>query len=145
MKTEATTIDYSDMIGMPYTREHDCNWVVAEVFRRFGRFYPDVQTPEDSTDWAEVFQQSFIKYGKCVVDITPCTVMTFCFREPGEKGGGFRLAWHMGVMVTRQKMITSTAKMGIHIINRTPQSPLEGLWWAHFRGAWRIREEYNSD
>jgi len=77
------TIDYSDMIGMPYTTEHDCNWVVAEVFRRFGQFYPDVETPEDPAERDEAFQQAFIKYGECVTDITPCTVMTFCFREPG--------------------------------------------------------------
>ncbi len=138
------TIDYSDLIGIPYTREYDCNWLGAEIFSRFSAFYPHIEIPEDSAEWADTFQQAFIKYGEPVADILPCTIMTFCFHSPLQVGGLAGIAWHMGVMVTRQRMITTTYKMGVHIINRTPQSPLEGLWWAHFRGAWRIREEYTG-
>lgn len=136
-------IDYADLTGLPYTREHDCNWLVAEIFTRFGQWYPKVGTPEDSATWAETFQQAFLTYGQPVVDITPCTIMTFCFTDKHYSPA--KLQWHMGVMVTRHKMITTTLKMGVHIINRYPTTPLEGIWWAHFRGAYRIKEQYRQE
>jgi len=142
---DLTPISYADLIGQPYTKEHDCNWLVAEIFRRAGQFYPHVQTPEDPDQWSETFQQAFLKYGRPTTDIAPCTIMTFCFSEPRRLAPEpSKLEWHMGVMVTRFKMLTTTQKMGVHIINRTPQSPLEGLWWAHFRGAWRVKPEYQQ-
>ena len=133
MKRSTSQIQFSDLIGLPYTRDHDCNWLAAEIFSRFGLSFPEIVTPKDSSEWEDLFNRSLIESFEPTPHIIPCTLLTFCFPEEN------RLGWHVGTMLDKQRMITTTARMGVHIINRTPKSPYESIWWAYFRGSYRLK------
>jgi len=128
-------IQYSDLIGLPYTREHDCNWLAAEVFSRFGQEFPEIVTPKDSSEWEGLFTKSITEYFESTPHIRPCTMLTFCFPE------GERLGWHIGVMIDDDKMITTTARMGVHLIHRNPKNAYESIWWAYYRGSYRLKHD----
>ena len=124
-------IDVKDLIGKPYTKEHDCNWLAAIVALRAGKGFPkDLVTPEDEAMWAQKFRDVLAKhYTKVTV---PKEGDLAIFEVPYPRGG---TGWHCGTIVKPGVMVTTRESVGVHLAKLTSV-----MWRVCIKGYY----EYNA-
>ena len=104
-------MNVSDLIGMPYTKEHDCKWLASVCSLRAGRKFPeDLVTPEDDTTWAQKFKEVLAKHYIRVDEPTEGTLAIFAIPCPGGK-----VSWHCGIVTRPGWMITTKESLGVYL------------------------------
>jgi len=139
--SQPATIDQvADLIGRPYIRDQDCNWLMAEVARRLGTYYPDLVTPPDPADWPAMFAQSLATYARAC-DCVPGCIAIFRFIDDHEKEH-----WHCGTVLaaaahqpTAHRLITTIAALGVHVIPMTESNRKWRIWELHCTGYYHLR------
>ena len=114
-------LSFKDLIGKPYTKEHDCNWLASTVTHRLGTQFPDVVTPPTDEERAKCFQENIFRYSTKIEKPSPGCIAIFKVpkKEPDHEGGDgqVRYVWHCGIILDNKRMITTTEKLGVHIVN----------------------------
>lgn len=107
----------SDLIGQPYTKHHDCNWLAATCAKRARRGYPDeLDTPEDPETWPEMFRSVLAEHYRKVE--VPNVGDLAIFAIPVHD----KIGWHCGTVIKPGWMITTRQTVGVHLARLT--SPL---------------------
>jgi len=121
----------SDLIGRPYTAEHDCNWLASEMASRCERSYPpDVKTPADKDDWPEMFRVLLAEHYHKVIEPKVGDLAIFAIPMPGHKIG-----WHCGTIIEPGLMITTRLTVGVHIVKlNTP------MWRVWLKGYYEFKD-----
>ena len=104
-------ISFDDLIGTPYTKEHDCNWLAATVAERMGQKFPEnLETPDDQDTWAEKFRTILANhYRKIKEPFDGCIAI---FAVPYLNG---KIGWHCGTVIKPGWMITTRESASVHI------------------------------
>lgn len=102
-------IEVSDLIGQPYTLDHDCNWLAAECARRLGLTYPAVDTPADPDQWPDLFKRIIAENYEPVGMPVVGSLVTFKIPQCDCKEH-----WHCGTVLKQGWMLTTTQGSGVH-------------------------------
>ena len=120
-------MNVADLIGMPYTKEHDCNWLAAVVSKRAEQGFPEgLETPEDQTEWADKFRDTLANHYRRIK--SPTEGCLAVFEVPYLNG---KMEWHCGVVTRPGWMITTRKGVGVHLCRiNTPvwQVSLKGFY-----------------
>lgn len=127
---------FDDLIGKPYTKEHDCNWLAREIAHRMGLNFPEVKTPDDKNDWNKCIQNTIIKYYEKTKDIKPGYALIFRFFDRFH-----REEWHIGTVLPEGKsFITTREGLGVHVIELTNR-----VFITHLMGIYKLKDEQEKD
>ena len=103
-------IQVNDLIGMPYTKQHDCNWLTAIMAERYNRGFPEgLETPEDPEDWPDMFRKILMDHYRKVETPTEGDIAIF------EIPVGKKTGWHCGTVIKPGWMITTRQTVGVHL------------------------------
>lgn len=128
-------IDFNDLIGTPYTEQHNCAWLCAIVTHRLGTHFPEVSAPATNEQRAELFQACIARYGIRIRDAQPGCIAIFRF-PPDEDNPDER--WHCNVILDNGRMIATRKSLGVHIVRMDPADPRWLVWRLHLQGYYRV-------
>ena len=116
-------MEISDLIGMPYTKEHDCNWLASVATKRAGVNYHNVETPESKDDWPKQFRKVLLEHYKKTKTPKEGDLVVFAIPDGKETG------WHCGVVTRPGWMVTTRGTVGVHLARLN-----NPLWQVTVRG-----------
>jgi hypothetical protein len=117
--------EWIDLIGIPYSRTHDCNWLAAFMANRFGLFCPEVKTPDDRREWNATFVQVLTEHYRGIDGPVAGALMVHELRDFHKK-----IHWHASTVLPGcKKFITTREEIGVHTVLLTDRA-----WRIYFRG-----------
>ena len=63
-----------DLVGKPYTPDHDCNWLARRCAECFHLDYPDVKTPGDKDDYHACIEEALSQHYRPARNPSPGSV-----------------------------------------------------------------------
>ena len=128
-------LDFNDLIGKPYTSQHDCAWLCATVTHRLGTHFPEVSHPASDLERAALFQDCIAKYGVKVSPAHPGCIAIFRF-PPDEQNPKER--WHCNVVIDQGVMLATKRGLGVHSVEMRDDDPTWRTWRLYFQGFYEV-------
>jgi hypothetical protein len=114
----------TDLIGHPYTKEHDCNWLHCTVAQRAGKAVDLPETPDSKEDWPEFYRDVIAKHYRKVESPKEGDLAVFEVPDKNHK-----MQWHCGTITRPGWMITTRQTVGVHLARLNA-----ALWRVCFKG-----------